>query len=991
MATESLTRVLEGTDNWLSHKQSTRYEPAPANTAIEDLSLFLKGDRIQGLGKEMIPHRSESAPPSMEGSIVALENIFSWRTSALNPGLVHSSVSADISETEVKYFAESASFSKYSSDVKLDPKFGQHINLWERSRLSHHSNSTSRDWKISSNDGSMLLPMGNLPAHEEEPEDDRSSELSGSLSVEKAVLLGHHEDTFDLTQEDPLQTSLPSYSQYCSPSHKSMEKEVELEADFSASTSAASAPSADDTRQVSQCNPLTAPVSSPPLIDGTRGTLIRPSLLKTHLNTVNLDSKDNLLTTGVSDLDVAHIKSGIEGVNLSSASNSDYNKIQHNVQVFSYNNMLQQQTFSQQGNASRVQGSQSQISYPGLIRAYSSNHFHYGSSSISTAEVQPILQSSGFTPPLYASAAAFMTTPNQFYPSLQPGGYFTSQHGVGGYTFHPAVLPSFLARSAPHGAVPLPIENTTVFPASGVPEGGSVHGYDMRHPEKFYGQVGFSMQPPLSDPFHMQYIRQPVRDSYGLYGQFGHPTPRDGAIVSQVNACDPKSGPEIIAYPTNQRFLNPSGADFNSLNPRRGSTPSYFSLGSPINVGPLMQFPTSPVISPVLSGTPVGGNTFSRGRNNTSLSQASCGNAGNSFGLQSPSGEDTNSFSFLEELKSGKGQRYKLSDIAGHIAEVSVDQHGSRFIQQKLENCSAEEKESLFKEVVPLASKLMTDVFGNYVIQKLFEYGTPKQQKDLANQLTDQILPLSLQMYGCRVIQKALEVIELEQKAKLVRELDGHVMRCVRDQNGNHVIQKCIESIPASDIGFIISSFRGQVATLSMHPYGCRVIQRVLEHCNDQLQTQFIVDEILESVCALIQDQYGNYVTQHVLERGKPHERSQIISKITGSIVQLSQHKFASNVVEKCLECGDSTAREMLIKEIIGHGDKNDNLLIMMKDQYANYVIQKILQKCTNDQREVLHGLIRNHLTALKKYTYGKHIVARFEHLCGEEIQTSES
>ncbi|CAA2950507.1 pumilio homolog 6, chloroplastic [Olea europaea subsp. europaea] len=859
MATESLIRGLEGTDNWLSHKQSTRYGPAPANTAIEDLGLFLKGERFQGLGKDMIPHRSESAPPSMEGSIAALENIFSWRTSTLNPGLVHSSISADNSETEGKYFAESTSFSKYSSNVKLDPKFGQPINSRER-RLFHHSNSTSSDWKMSSNDDSMLLPMGNLPAHEEEPEDDRSSEVSGSLSVERAVLLGHHEDTFDLTQEDPHSTSLPACNQYCSSSHESMEKAVELEADsVSTSTSAANASCADDTRQVSQCSPFTSPVSSPPLIDDTRGTLIRPSILKTHLNTVNLDSKDDLLTTGVSDLDVALIKSGVEGVNLSSASSSDYNKIQHNVQVFSSNNMLQQQSFSQQGNTSRVQGSQSQISYPGLIRAYSSNHIQYGSSSISPAEVQPILQSSGFTPPLYASAASFMTAPNQFYPSLQPGGYFTSQHGVGGYTFHPAVLPSFLARSAPHGAVPLP---NTVFPASGVPEGGSVHGYDMQHPEKFYGQVGFSMQPPLSDPFHMQYIRQPMRDSYGVYGHFGHPTPRDGAIVSQGNACDPKSGPEHVAYSSNQRFLHPSSADYNSLNPRRGSTPSHFSFGSHINVGPLMQFPTSPVISPVLSGTPVGGNTFSGGRNNMSLSQASCGNAGNSFGLHSPIDEDTISFSFLEELKSGKGQRYKLSDITGRIAEVSVDQHGSRFIQQKLENCSAEEKESLFREVVPHASKLMTDVFGNYVIQKLFEYGTLKQRKDLANQLTDQVLPLSLQMYGCRVIQKALEVIELEQKAKLVRELDGHVMRCVRDQNGNHVIQKCIESIPASDIGFIISSFRGQVATLSMHPYGCRVIQRVLEHCNDQLQTQFIVDEILESVCTLIQDQYGNYVTQ---------------------------------------------------------------------------------------------------------------------------------
>lgn len=70
------------------------------------------------------------------------------------------------------------------------------------------------------------------------------------------------------------------------------------------------------------------------------------------------------------------------------------------------------------------------------------------------------------------------------------------------------------------------------------------------------------------------------------------------------------------------------------------------------------------------------------------------------------------------------------------------------------------------------------------------------------------------------------------------------------------------------------------------------------------------------------------YCLQHVLERGKAHERSQIISKLTGKIVQLSQHKYASNVVEKCLEHADSAERELLIEEIIGQFEENDNLLV---------------------------------------------------------------
>lgn len=48
--------------------------------------------------------------------------------------------------------------------------------------------------------------------------------------------------------------------------------------------------------------------------------------------------------------------------------------------------------------------------------------------------------------------------------------------------------------------------------------------------------------------------------------------------------------------------------------------------------------------------------------------------------------------------------------------EFSGDQHGSRFIQQKLETASSEEKQIVFDEIVPNnALQLIQDVFGNYV------------------------------------------------------------------------------------------------------------------------------------------------------------------------------------------------------------------------------------------------------------------------------------
>lgn len=66
---------------------------------------------------------------------------------------------------------------------------------------------------------------------------------------------------------------------------------------------------------------------------------------------------------------------------------------------------------------------------------------------------------------------------------------------------------------------------------------------------------------------------------------------------------------------------------------------------------------------------------------------------------------------------------YLLQDIKGFVFEFCRDQHGSRFIQQKLADASAEEIMAVYEEVEPQAITLMQDVFGNYVIQKCFEHG----------------------------------------------------------------------------------------------------------------------------------------------------------------------------------------------------------------------------------------------------------------------------
>lgn len=126
----------------------------------------------------------------------------------------------------------------------------------------------------------------------------------------------------------------------------------------------------------------------------------------------------------------------------------------------------------------------------------------------------------------------------------------------------------------------------------------------------------------------------------------------------------------------------------------------------------------------------------------------------------------------------------------------------------------------------------------------------------------------------------------------------------------------------------------------------------MLEHCEEQ-QIRPILNEVFERVLDLTKDMYGNYVISHVLEHGKPSDKTFVINKMKKKVMMFSMHKFGSNVIEKCLNHGDKKQKEELINEIlqarlteddpIGYGSvsqgANVSLTEQMKDKFGNYVI----------------------------------------------------
>ena len=152
----------------------------------------------------------------------------------------------------------------------------------------------------------------------------------------------------------------------------------------------------------------------------------------------------------------------------------------------------------------------------------------------------------------------------------------------------------------------------------------------------------------------------------------------------------------------------------------------------------------------------------------------------------------------------------------------------------------------------------------------------------------------------------------------------------------------------------------------------------------------------------MVTDQYGNYVLQHILQHGRPEHRAVIIDNIKGRLLALAQHKFASNVIERALDFGSASEKRALVDEIVnpsvamfrafqGMPDESSGgpvtpLQILMRDQFGNYVVQKLMDIADDAQRMHILEMLRAYAPVLRRYTYGKHILARMEKMAAKTL-----
>ena len=99
-----------------------------------------------------------------------------------------------------------------------------------------------------------------------------------------------------------------------------------------------------------------------------------------------------------------------------------------------------------------------------------------------------------------------------------------------------------------------------------------------------------------------------------------------------------------------------------------------------------------------------------------------------------------------------------------------------------------------------------------------------------------------------------------------------------------------------------------------------------------------------------------------------------ILEQFINDLIFLAKKKYSSNVIEKCLE----TCSPGMVNQIIQILNNEMVIRDLIKDMFGNYVIQKLLIVCNDDNiRNNILNVITSEFNSLRNLPFGNKLIKK--------------
>ena len=327
----------------------------------------------------------------------------------------------------------------------------------------------------------------------------------------------------------------------------------------------------------------------------------------------------------------------------------------------------------------------------------------------------------------------------------------------------------------------------------------------------------------------------------------------------------------------------------------------------------------------------------------------------NEFNTNNISNNNTNvNDSLIYELKhllerTGKIDFYIYNFVKGKFLSIIKNHKGSKIFQKYLKSTHSEEiLHLIFTELSNNLEEIIIDPYANYFCKKFFTYLNQKDRIDFLKGIEKSLIKLSSDSIGTYPIQTIIEHLSSDiEKMIIISAIKDRFEELIYDPFGCHVLEKILICFEDEYTMFIYSYIFDNFLYIANNNNGICIIKKILSFTNKKSLHDKLKGIVIENAIYLIQQSYGNFVIQVIIESWSDYK--EIISLFKDHFFKLSLEKYASNVIERCIEKDEEILNDY-IDEII----KSNAIHEVMKSNYGNYVIQKVLKLAKGENKNKL-------------------------------------
>ena len=306
---------------------------------------------------------------------------------------------------------------------------------------------------------------------------------------------------------------------------------------------------------------------------------------------------------------------------------------------------------------------------------------------------------------------------------------------------------------------------------------------------------------------------------------------------------------------------------------------------------------------------------------------------------------------FIQELKNildknGKIDLHIYNLIKGKFLSILKNHKGSKLLQKYLKPGVPEEIiHLLYIEISQNLSEFITDGYSNYFCKKFYAFLSIKDRIDFLQKIENSMLQFSCDKIGTYPIQTIIENLKSNvEKSIVINAIKSHIEELSNDPYGCHVLERLLTFIEEENISFLYSYISDNFLKLAINSNGICLVKKILTFIKKQNLHEKIKQLVKENALGLIKHQCGNFVIQGIVECWNDYR--EIIELYKNNFISLSLEKYASNVIERFIEKDEEILNEF-IDEIV----KSNRIYEIMKSNYGNYVIQKVIKLAKNENK----------------------------------------